>query len=188
MKPIVLFLPVLFLSSCAHESAVKIIKPVPRKEWRHLDREDARRVRHPESVRTYYKGRTLDKDRLTMNEAHRVYRVENQSRWDLRPLNSQLDSPGYPTGLFDETVRTVSDDSIVTAERSRLKAMEGKLVARQASIEILIDQLKGAREQQEDNSESYRQLKRDLIQERLQRAELMKELAKLKKEKKLIAE
>lgn len=178
----------LFLCSCSSEQAVKVIRPEARKEWRHLSQDDVRRVRHPETVRTYYKGRTPTKDRLTMNEAHRVYRVENQNRWDLRPLNSPLRSPGYPTGLFDETVRTVSNDSLVNAERSRLKAMQDNLVTRQVRIQMLIDQLEEARFQQDSNGTEFRQLRADLIEERRQRAELVKELAKLKKATEIEAE
>ena len=46
-------------------------------------------VRFPEVVRAYHVGRYADpNDDLMMHEQHVVYRVEENTRWDLRPLGA----------------------------------------------------------------------------------------------------
>jgi len=46
-------------------------------------------VRYPEVVRAYHVGRYADpNDDLVMHEQHVVYRVEENTRWDLHPPNT----------------------------------------------------------------------------------------------------
>jgi len=80
MKPYYL-IPLVFLSACSTTPKLTLRpqSPPPAK--------DNSAVRYPELVRAYHFGRYVDpNDNLVMHEQHIVYRVEENTRWDLRPL------------------------------------------------------------------------------------------------------
>ena len=74
------FIPLMFLTACstAPKLALRPQSPPPAA--------DNSAVRYPEVVRAYHVGRYADpNDDLVMHEQHVVYRVEENTRWDLRP-------------------------------------------------------------------------------------------------------
>ena len=77
------FIPLMFLTACstAPKLALRPQPPPPAV--------DNSAVRYPEVVRAYHVGRYADpNDDLVMHEQHVVYRVEENTRWDLRPANA----------------------------------------------------------------------------------------------------
>jgi hypothetical protein len=74
------FIPLLFLAACstAPKVALRPQQPPPAT--------DNSAIRYPEVIRAYHVGRYADpNDGLVMHEQHIVYRVEENTRWDLHP-------------------------------------------------------------------------------------------------------
>jgi hypothetical protein len=72
------FIPLLFLSACSTAPKLAVRPQSPSLA--------ADTVRYPEVVRAYHFGRYVDpSDDLVMHEQHTVFRVEENTRWSLRP-------------------------------------------------------------------------------------------------------
>lgn len=121
-------LPLLFLSACS--TAPKLaLQPLPSSNLA------ANTVRYPETIRAYHFGRYVDpNDNLVMHEQHTVYRVEQNARWDLRPLQATTMSPVdpaspetteardvafYPTPINDAILAEVNAQRLATAQIMR---------------------------------------------------------------------
>jgi hypothetical protein len=92
MKPYYL-IPLMFLTACSTTPRL-LLQPQPPSPLA------ADTVRYPEVVRAYHFGRYVDpSDDLVMHEQHVVYRVEENTRWDLRPLRAATigGSVAFPT-------------------------------------------------------------------------------------------
>src|SRR5580692_10566949 len=73
-------IPLLFLSACSTTPKLVLRPQQPPAST------DNSTVRYPEVVRAYHFGRYVDpNDDLVMHEEHTVYRVEENTRWDLHP-------------------------------------------------------------------------------------------------------
>jgi hypothetical protein len=71
-------IPLLFLSACSTTPKL-VLQPLPQ-------RLAADTIRYPEVLHAYHIGRYVDpNDDLIMHEQHTVYRVEENTRWDLHP-------------------------------------------------------------------------------------------------------
>ena len=71
-------IPLLFLSACSTAPKLAVRPQSPSLT--------ADTVRYPEVVRAYHFGRYVDpSDDLVMHEQHTVFRVEENTRWSLRP-------------------------------------------------------------------------------------------------------
>jgi hypothetical protein len=82
MKPYYL-ISLMFLTACSTTPKLALcpLSPPPAT--------DNSAVRYPEVVRAYHFGRYVDpNDDLVLHEQHVVYRVEENTRWDLRPLRA----------------------------------------------------------------------------------------------------
>jgi len=76
------FIPLMFLTACSTMPKL-VLQPQPPSPLA------ADTVRYPEVVRAYHVGRYADpNDDLVMHEQHVVYRVEENTRWDLHPANT----------------------------------------------------------------------------------------------------
>jgi hypothetical protein len=81
MKPIY-FLPLLLLSACSTPPKLALRPQQP-------SATAADTIRYPEVIRAYHFGRYVDPNNdLVMHEQHVVFRVEENSRWDLQPLRA----------------------------------------------------------------------------------------------------
>lgn len=73
------FIPLIFLTACSTAPKL-VLQPQPPSSLA------ADTVRYPETVRAYHFGRYVDpNDGLVMHEQHVVYRVEENTRWNLHP-------------------------------------------------------------------------------------------------------
>jgi hypothetical protein len=108
-------LPLLFLSAC---SAPKLIlRPQPPSAT------DAAGIRYPEIIHAYHIGRYADpNDDLVMHEQHTVYRVEENTRWDLHPgaggdgTTMPRDAAFSPAPVNDDILAEVNSQRLATAE------------------------------------------------------------------------
>ena len=86
MKPFYL-VPVLFLSACSTPPKLALRPQQP-------PALTANAVRYPELVRAYHFGRYVDPNNdLVMHERHEVYRVEQNTRWDLHSATGENQFP-----------------------------------------------------------------------------------------------
>lgn len=108
-------IPLLFLSACS----------TPSKLTRRLQQPPAEisAVRYPEIIGAYHVGRYADpNDDLVMHERHTVYRVEENSRWDLHPdagVSSTMiphDAAFSPAPVNDDILAEVNSQRLATVE------------------------------------------------------------------------
>src|SRR6202034_1683735 len=87
MKILYLF-PLLFLAACSTAPRL-VLRPQPPANL------DNSTVLYPEVVRAYHFGRYIDpNDDLVLHEEHVVYRVEENTRWNLHPAaNENMAAP-----------------------------------------------------------------------------------------------
>ena len=110
-------LPLLFLSACS--TAPKLaLRPQPPSSL------ESSGVRYPETVRAYHFGRYVDPtDCLVMHEQHTVFRVEDNSQWNLHPgasgnafASSTPDVAFSPLPVNDAVRAEVNAQKLATAQ------------------------------------------------------------------------
>jgi hypothetical protein len=116
------FIPLIFLTACSTTPrlALRPQSPPPAA--------DNSAVRYPEVVRAYHFGRYVDpNDDLVMHEQHVVYRVEENTRWDLHPgsaggdvffsaASSPRDSAFNPLPVNDAILAEVNAQKLATVQ------------------------------------------------------------------------
>jgi len=114
--------PLLFLSACstAPKLALRPQQPPPTA--------DNSAVRYPELIHAYHVGRYADpNDGLVMHEQHVVYRVEENTRWDLHPATiggnafssaapSSRDAAFSPVPVNDAILAEVNSQRFATTQ------------------------------------------------------------------------
>ncbi len=111
-------IPLLFLSACSTTPKLTL-RPQPPSPA-------ADTVRYPEVVRAYHFGRYVDPhDDLVMHEQHTVFRVEENTRWDLHPatgVNEFTPQPSPRDAAFssppinDAVLAEVNAQKLATAQ------------------------------------------------------------------------
>jgi len=109
-------LPLLFLSACSTPKlALRPQQPPPAT--------DNSTVRYPEVIRAYHVGRYADPgDELVMHEQHTVFRVEENTRWDLHPgigvvsTTMPRDAAFNPESVNDDILAEVNSQRLATAQ------------------------------------------------------------------------
>lgn len=89
---------------------------------RAMDPYDQSRVRLDEEVHAYHVGRLPSKDRREMHEAHTVYRVEQDGRWDTRLPATPMDSRGVVLGIVEPSRTAIPNSTLIEQERQSLVA------------------------------------------------------------------
>lgn len=101
---------------------------------RAMDPHDSSRVRLNEEVHAYHVGRLPSKDRREMHEAHTVYRVEQDARWDTRLPATPMESRGVVLGVVEPSRSEVPKSSLLDQERQ-------SLVAKTQSLQLTMTKL-----------------------------------------------
>jgi len=119
MKPYYLF-PLIFLTACSTTPKLTLRPQQPPPVM------DNSTVRYPEVMRAYYVGRYVDpNDDLVMHEQHVVYRVEENTRWNLHPepadgsalsLPPVHDAAFSPVPVNDAVLAEVNDQRLATVQ------------------------------------------------------------------------
>ncbi len=94
---------------------------------RALDPTDISRVRLGEQVHSYHVGRLPSHDRQEMHEAHTVYRLEQNAKWDTRLPATPMDSRGVVLGVIDPARNEVPKTTLIEQERQSLLAKSRQL-------------------------------------------------------------
>jgi hypothetical protein len=94
---------------------------------RALDPTDVSRVRLGEQVHAYHVGRLPSHDRQEMHEAHTVYRLEQNAKWDTRLPATPMDSRGVVLGVIDPARNEVPKTTLIEQERQSLLAKSRQL-------------------------------------------------------------
>jgi len=144
-------------------------------EGRRVDPYDTSRVRLPEEVHAYEVGRLPSRDRREMAEAHTVYRVEQNNRWDQRLPATPMSSHGVVLGIREPSHDPVPKDEIVANERARQAQISQQLVDKIATLNSKQEQIEAFLASAPDKNKTIAELQQ-------KNAKAEKELADIKEE------
>jgi len=160
MKPYYL-IPLLFLSACSSPTRL-VLQPQPQPLA-------ADTVRYPEVVRAYHFGRYVDpSDDLVMHEQHVVYRVEENTRWDLRPLRAATIgcSVAFPTepAPRDAAFSPLPVNDAVLAEVNAQKLATVQIMVQAHTLSLALGQFQAALQQAKTNLQETAGLRVSMIE------------------------
>lgn len=144
---------------------------------RALNPHDISRVRLGEQVHTYHLGRLPSHDRREMHEAHAVYRLEQDARWDTRLPATPMDSRGVVFGVIDPARKDIPDDTLVQQERQALARKSNEMTKSMAELDVLRMQLLKKKAEFEESEQKLAEFKAYLEEISAKRAELETKLA-----------
>jgi hypothetical protein len=122
-------IPLLFLSACSSTPKL-VLQPQPHPLA-------AGTVRYPEVLHAYHVGRYVDPgDDLVMHEQHVVYRVEENTRWDLHPGPADKNLPALPSRDPAFSPAPVNDDILAEVNSQRLATAQIIMQARTLSAAL----------------------------------------------------
>lgn len=147
---------------------------------RALDPHDQSRVRLGEEVHSYHVGRLPSKDRREMHEAHTVYRVEQDNRWDTRLPATPMDSRGVVLGIVEPSRNEVPQSTIIEQERQSLVAKTQSLQVTMARLNALQKDLENKRTEFEKAEKESKEIQAYLAQTIQERDQVKTELAQAK--------
>jgi len=135
MKTIYL-LPLLLLSACSTPKLALRPLPPPSAAGNSA-------VRYPEVVRAYHVGRYAEpNDDLVMHEQHTVFRVEENTRWDLHPGSGggsaiiPRDAAFSPAPVNDDILAEVNSQRLATAQiMGQSRALSAALMQFQSALQ-----------------------------------------------------
>lgn len=113
------FIPLMFLTACSTTPKLTLRPQSP------PPAADNSAVRYPEVVRAYHFGRYVDPDDdLVMHDQHTVYRVEENTRWNLHPASAggavqftpPRDAAFAPAPVNDAILAEVNSQRLATAQ------------------------------------------------------------------------
>jgi hypothetical protein len=122
-------IPLLFLPACSTPPRLVLQSHLPSPLA-------ADTVRYPEVVRAYHIGRYTDpNDDLVMHEQHVVYRVEENTRWDLQPpgIGGDVIFPAVPPRDAAFSPLPVNDAVLAEVNAQKLATVQIMLEARTLS-------------------------------------------------------
>jgi hypothetical protein len=133
-------IPLMFLTACSTTPKLTLRPQQPSAAA------DDAAVRYPDTVRSYYFGRYVDpSDNLVMHEKHVIYRVEENSRWDLHPKQTDnavfqftppRDAAFAPAPTNDAILGEVNAQKLATTQiRAQAKDLASTLAQFQTVLE-----------------------------------------------------
>lgn len=156
-------IPLLFLSACSSTPKLTL-QPRPPSTALPADT-----VRYPETVRAYHFGRYVDpNDDLVMHEQHVVYRVEENTRWDLRPRRAA--TMGSPLSCTSNAVprdaafspSPVNDEILAEVNSQRLATTQ--VMAQSRALSAMLTQFAFALHQTQTNLQQTADLRASVAQ------------------------
>ena len=157
------FIPLMFLTACstAPKLALRPQSPPPAA--------DNSAVRFPELVRAYHVGRYADpNDDLVMHEQHVVYRVEENTRWDLRPLRAAIigGSVAFPTepAPRDAAFNPLPTNDAMLAEVNAQKLATVQIMLEARTLSAALAQFQAALQQTKTNLQETAVLRASVIE------------------------
>ena len=157
------FIPLMFLSACSTHPKVAVY---PLQSPPAVTNSS---VRYPEVVRAYHVGRYADpNDDMIMHEQHVVYRVEENTHWDLRP--SQASTTGgvgiFSTGVLprDAAFSPSPVNDAVLAEVNAQKLATVQIISEARTLSVALAQFQTALQQAKTNLQETAVLRASVIQ------------------------
>ena len=156
------FLPLLFLTACSTTPKLTLqpqSPPLP-----------SEAVRYPEVVHAYHLGRYVDpNDDLLMHDQHVVYRVEENTRWDLRPLRTTATVGGsfaFPTESVprDAAFSPSPVNDAVLAEVNAQKLATVQIMVQARTLSLALAQFQAALQQTKTNLQETAVLRAAVIE------------------------
>jgi hypothetical protein len=152
-------IPLLFLTACSTPKlALRPQQPPPTT--------DNSAIRYPEVIRAYHIGRYTDpNDDLVMHEQHVVYRVEENTRWDLRPASAGGDVffPVVPSPR-DAAFNPLPVNDAVLAEINAQKLATVQIMVQARTLSLALAQFQAALQQTRTNLQETAVLRASVIQ------------------------
>ena len=143
MKPFHL-IPLLFLTACSTTPKLTL-QPLPQPPAA-----DATTIRYPEIINAYHVGRYVDpNDGLVMHEQHVVYRVEENTRWNLHPGPVDRNLPALPSR--DATFAPAPVNDAILAEVNSQKAATAQIMIQARTLSAALAQFQTALQQTKTN-------------------------------------
>lgn len=149
-------------------------------EGRQVDPYDVSRVRLPEEVHAYEIGRLPSRDRREMHEAHTVYRVEQNARWDQRLPATPMESRGVVLGIREPSHDPVPRDQVIAAERARQAQLTGQLEQRIVALSSKQEQIEAFLSSAPDKNKTIAELQQQKMKSEKELADLKEENRKVK--------
>jgi hypothetical protein len=129
-----IFIPLLFTVACASQPKLAI-RPAPPSAIEPVDA-----TRYAEVVRAYYVGRSVDLNHPeTMDEQHRVYRVEASAHWDLHPGPQAMANLLNPPP--DAAFAPAPTNDVLIAEMNRQREVTARVMQEAARLAQALDEL-----------------------------------------------
>ena len=157
-------IPLMFLSACSSTPKVTLRPQSPPPAT------DNSAVRYPEVVRAYHFGRYVDpNDDLVMHEQHVVYRVEENTRWDLRSLRTATigcaaDSSATISAPRDAAFSPLPVNDAVLAEVNAQKLATVHIMLEAQTLSSALAQFQAALQQTKTNLQETAILRAAVIQ------------------------
>jgi len=157
-------IPLMFLSACSSTPKVTLRPQSPPPVT------DNSAVRYPEVVRAYHFGRYVDpNDGLVMHEQHVVYRVEENTRWDLRSLRTATivcasDSSATISAPRDAAFSPLPVNDAVLAEVNAQKLATVQIMLEAQTLSSALAQFQAALQQTRTNLQETALLRAAVIQ------------------------
>jgi len=140
------FIPLMFLTACSTTPKLTLRPQSP------TPAADNSAVRFPEVVRAYHVGRYADpNDDLVMHEQHVVYRVEENTRWDLRPGNTGGDVFFPVVPPRDAAFSPAPVNDAVLAEINAQKLATVQIMVQARTLSSALTQFQSALQQTKTN-------------------------------------
>jgi len=157
---ILCFVSLMFLSACSTTPKLALRPQQPPTATDHSA------VRFPEVIRAYHVGRYADpNDDLVMHEQHVVYRVEENTRWDLRPTNGGgvAAFSAVPTPR-DAAFSPLPVNDAVLAEINAQRLATAQIMAQARTLSSALAQFQTALQQTKTNLQETAMLRSAVIQ------------------------
>jgi hypothetical protein len=158
------FVPLLFLAACSAAPRL-VLRPQPPANT------DISPVRYPEVVRAYRFGRYIDpSDDMVLHEEHVVYRVEENTRWNLHPVaNGNIAALLTASMPRDAAFNPVPVNDDILAEVNSQRLATAQIISEARILSAALGQFQAALQQTKTNLLETARLRRtvDEMQKRL---------------------
>jgi hypothetical protein len=156
------FIPLILLTACSTTPKLTLRPQQP------PSAADNAAVRYPDTVRSYYFGRYVDpSDNLVMHEKHVIYRVEENSRWDLHP--KQTDYAVFQfTPPRDAAFAPAPTNDAILAEVNAQKLATTRIMAQAKELASALAQFQAALQQTKTNFQETAILRQSVHQMKMQ--------------------
>jgi hypothetical protein len=151
-------IPLMFLTACSTTPKLALRPKQP------PSAADNAAIRYPDTVRSYHFGRYVDpNDGLVMHEKHVIYRVEENSRWDLHP--KQADNAAFQfTPPGDAAFAPIPTNDAILAEVNAQKLATVRIMAQARDLASALAQFQTVLQQTRTNFQEMAILHASVVQ------------------------